>query len=790
MGMLNTYLKIIIRTFLKNRFFSFITIFGLALGMACSLLIMLWIADERSIDSFHVNSSRLYNIFEREFADGKTTADYETPGPLGLEMKKNIPEVQYAVSSDWNFHSTFEAGTKIVKKKGCYASADFFRMFSFPLLQGDMATALNGPLSMAISEKMATLFFGSTQAAMGKTMRCDDKKDFTVTAVFDNVPDNASTGFDYVINWKAYYEENPWAEKWYNTGPLTTIMLRPGANAALAEQKIKNFLDKFKKPGPGHRLELGIQRYDERWLHGRFKNGYVSGGRIEYVRIFSIVAIFILLIACINFMNLATARSVKRAKEIGVRKVVGAMRGTLIRQFIGEALLLSLLAVIIALLLVHILLPLFNTVTGKHIALPVSNAVFWLELAALTIITGCVSGSYPAMFLSAFRPATVLKGTMKFGAGALMLRKGLVVFQFTLSIVLIIGTIIVSRQVNYIQTINIGLDRENLIYIPVEGNLIQSYSLFKREAAKLPGIQLVSRMTSSPTIIDNGTSTVDWDGKPADFKPSFVHAAIGYDFTKTAGITLLQGHDFSTVYATDSIGYIINEAAEKKIGYKNAVGSRLTLWGRKGTIIGVVKDFHFASLHDAVNPLILRFSEQENWGNILVRIAPGKTKQVLAGLEQLWKSLNPKFPFTYQFSDEEYNKLYRSETVIGRLSNYFAFLAIFISCLGLLGLAMFTAEQRTREIGIRKVLGAGVGQLFALLSKEFLVLVLIALIIASPVAWWAMNAWLHNYAYRTNISWWIFLAAGSLAVLIALATVSYQALKVAVANPVKSLRKE
>ena len=379
---------------------------------------------------------------------------------------------------------------------------------------------------------------------------------------------------------------------------------------------------------------------------------------------------------------------------------------------------------------------------------------------------------------------------MKLGSGAAWFRKSLVVFQFVLSVLLIIGTIVISRQVNYIQSINLGYDRENFIYVPLDGDLTSKYIVFKNEALKLPGIQSVTRMSQNPTDIENGTGGVDWDGKDQNVNIEFTQASVGYDFISTMKLKMAAGRDFSKDFATDSVGYIINEAALKRIGYKDPIGKRLTFWRKKGTIIGVVKDFHFTSLHDAIRPFVIRLAEKESYGSALIRIQAGKTKEAIAAIERLWKEMNPNFQFTYQFSDDEYKKLYNNEQIVSKLSDAFAFLAIFISCLGLLGLAMFTAEQRTKEIGIRKVLGASVSSLFALLSKEFIVLVVIALLLASPIAWYVMNKWLLNYNYHINISWWVFLLSGLIAIMITLATVSFQSLKAALMNPIKSLRSE
>jgi putative ABC transport system permease protein len=789
--MFRNYLLVALRTLRRNKAFSFINILGLALGMGCSLLILLWVQDEKDIDAFHKNGDYLYSIYERQYYDGRIDAFHGTPGLLPEEIKKVIPEIKHASPYAWNELNTFQSGDKIIKHNGNYAGADFFTMFSYPLLQGNAATALNSPLSIAISRKMANDFFGSPSVAIGKTLRFQDKKDLKVTAVFEDLTASASHEFDYLINWETFLENNQWARDWGNNGPRSYIMLHATADPAALEKKITRFLDNYNKDqSSSFRIELGIQRFDEMYLYSNFTNGMITGGRIEYVRLFSLVAIFILLIACINFMNLSTARSVKRAREIGVRKVIGAVRRSLVGQFIGEAVFLSVLALLLALLLASLLLPAFNQLTGKEINIPASDAMFWLKLAGLTLITGFIAGSYPALFLSSFSPIKVLKGTLKFTTSALLLRKGLVVFQFVLSIVLIVGTIVVSKQVEYVQTTHLGYDRENLVLVPLEGEMPYKYPLLKQEISRMPGIQHVTRISHNPTQIENGTGGVEWEGKDPASKPMFTQAAVGYDFVRTMKLQIVSGRDFSKDFASDSVGYILNEAAAKKIGYKDPIGKPLTFWGAKGTIIGVLKDFHFNSLHQPINPIILRLGETNDYGAALVKTQPAQTKQALASLENVMKKLNPKFPFTYQFSDEEYQKLYKTEQVVNKLSASFAFLAIFISCLGLLGLAIFTAEQRTREIGIRKVLGASVQGIIFLLSKDFLKLVVIALLIATPLAWYFMDNWLQDFAYRIHIGWWVFPIAGVLAMLITLMTISLQAVKAAVANPVKSLRSE
>lgn len=788
--MLANYFKTAWRNLIRNKGFSAINILGLALGLACSLVIFLWIRDERSMDAFHANGKQLYQVYERNFFDGKEEASYFTQGLLADELKRVIPEIEFSSSLDWNRFYTFEAGEKIDKMEGSYAGADFFSMFSYPLLQGTPASALNAPNSIAISRKMAAHFFGSPEQAIGKAIRFENKEDLTISAVFENIPVNSSYKFEFLRSWKAFIIQNPWVNSWGNADPSTLVQLRADADPVKVEAKIKDFIHRYDAKALGPRIELALQPYSEKYLHSTFKHGRIAGGRIEYVRLFTGVAIFILLIACINFMNLATARSAKRAKEVGIRKVVGALRSALMGQFVGEALLLTFLSIILAVIITAVLLPAFNVLTAKQLFLPFGEPAFWLVLLGLLLITGFVAGSYPALFLSSLKPIRVLKGTLNFSKGATYFRKGLVVFQFGLSIILIIGMIVIYRQMDYIQSKNLGYDRENLVYIPIDGTLIEKYTLFKEEAGKLPGIVAISKMKESPTAIGHHTTSIEWKGKDPNVVASTANAIVGYDFVETMHLQLKEGRDFSKSFGTDSAGFLINESAARKFGYQAPLGQPLK-WGRvNGTIIGVLKDFHFNSMHSAIEPLVIRLNENQPWGTILVRTEAGRTKAALTGLEKICRELNPSFPFTYQFSDMEYTKLYKSEQAVSQLSNYFAFLAIFISCLGLFGLAMFTAGQRTKEIGVRKVLGASVGNIVLMLSANFLKPVTVGILVAIPIAWFTMHNWLQNFAYKVDIEWWIFVTAGLLTICIAMLTVSFQSIRAALANPVKSLKSE
>lgn len=702
--------------------------------------------------------------------------------------------MQYASAMEYaappGTSNTFEAGDKVNKMQGFFAGADFFNMFSYPLLQGTTQTALNTPGGIAISRRMAEDFFESAAKAIGKTIRFENKEDLQVTAIFENIPANSSQQFEFLRSWIDFVKENNWVHNWGNTSPVTFVQLRAEANPEKVESKIKDFIYNYTAKDKSAVTELGLQSYPEKYLHSTFKNGKIDGGRIEYVNLFTLVAIFILLIACINFMNLATARSAERAKEVGLRKVIGALRSSLIVQFTGEAMLLTFFSIVIAVILATILLPAFNSLTGKQLTLPGRQPVFWASLIGLLAITGFTAGSYPALFLSSLKPVKVLKGSLKFSRSATFFRQGLVVFQFTLSIILIVGMIVIYRQMNYIQTKNLGYDRENLVYIPIEGELIKKYNVFKDEAGKIPGISDISKMRNSPTVIEHHTGDITWPGKDPNLTVSFADGVVGYDFVKTMKLQLKEGRDFSKDFGTDSTAFILNETAAERMGFKNAVGQSVTWGNRRGKIIGVIKDFHFSSMHEAIDPLIVRLDENWTWGTILIRTKAGKTKEAIAGLEKLCRELNPNFPFTYQFSDQEFARLYKSEQIVSKLSNYFAFLAILISCLGLFGLATFTAAQRTKEIGVRKVLGASVLNIVTLFSGNFIKLVAIAILVAFPVAWLAMKQWLQNFSYRIDIEWWVFVMAGAITICIALLTVSYQSIKAAIANPVKSLRTE
>ncbi len=777
------------RNLMRHKVFSLINILGLALGMTCSILILLWVKDEVSFNRFHADIDNLYRIMEvQHYPGGDDLTVDATPGPLAEALEAELPEVKHAVrSTTWDWKQLFSYQDKVLKVNGRYADPEFFEVFSFSLLYGDATQVLKQPNSVVISETVARQFFDSPAEAMGKVFKINNDKSYKVTGVVQDVPKNSSMQFDYVMPVQDWINSpgNEWLKEWGSNALRTFVQLQPGTDIVSLNKKIKSFHQSHVKDS---KTEIFVQAVGDMYLYSDFRNGKVGGGQIEYVRLFIIVAVFILVIACINFMNLATARSAKRAKEVGVRKAIGASRPALIRQFMVESLLVAFLALFVAVNLVGILLPHFNDLTGKYIELNLADPQFIFLLLGVAILTGVISGSYPAFFLSSFDPAVVLKGTVKLNRNVAVFRKGLVVFQFILSALLIISTLVVYLQLHYIRTKNIGLNRENLVYVPIEGEMNNRYEVIKRELLNTPGVLAVTAANQNPLMVGNSTGSINWNGKDPNADILFSVMTVDYDFLKTMGIALKEGRDFSREYGTDTAAFIVNEEAARLMQLKEPVGEWVE-WGNKGHIIGVMKNFYSTSIHIPMQPLILRLQPKDE-NTLFARVAGGRTPETMATIERILKRQNPAFPFEYHFMDDDYERMYKSEAIMGALTRYFAFIAIFISCMGLFGLALFTAEQRTKEIGIRKVLGASVASIVLMLSKDFLKLVLIANAIALPLGWYFMSSWLNDYADRTELSWWIFAAAFVATFLIAMLTLSFHAIKTAVATPVSSLRTE
>jgi len=788
--MLKNYLKIAWRILLKGKGYSFINIFGLALGLSCFLLISLWIKDELSYNRFLPDADRIYAVRINSLFNGEIHTGEDTPSPLTEAIKADIPEVEAVTKLGWSPQLLLSTDNKSVKESGSYASPDFFKVFGFKALAGNPSEALATVDQIVITKRVALKHFNSINV-IGKGLEIDRNKVYTIGAVLDDIPSNSTVQFDWLLNFKI--NEQDWMSRWGNGSVLTFLKLRPNTTAQQAMASMKDIYGHY---ASGLKSTPVIQALKDVYLYGNYKNGKPEGGRIAYVRIFLVVALFILLIACVNFMNLATARSAKRAKEVGVLKTVGAPRKTLIAQFFTESLLTTSIAAALSLLLVWLLLPYFNLTFDKHIRLDFGSPELLIGIFSLIFFTAFIAGSYPAFFLSSFSPINVLKGVLStptkgFRLSSLNIRKVLVIFQFSLSIFLIIAMLVIGNQVNYIQHKDLGMAKENVLYIPLEGKLYSQSETFRQEISGLPTVVKASSVATLPMNIQSTSGDLSWEGKDPTLQTAVTASWVSYDFTETMDIKLLAGRDFSSSHPPDSGAYLINETAAKYMGLDkdNPVGKEISFWNGKQPIIGVMKDFHMQSLHAPIKPLILCF-DPENSGYMMVRTKAGKLKDAIADLSTLVKKMNPNYPFEYHFVDETYEQMYRSEQQVNLLVRYFGTLAIAISCLGLFALVSFAAEQRTKEISIRKVVGASVTNIVNLLSRDFIKLVIAALFIAIPLAFIAVSKWLDSFEYKIDLSWGLFALAAAISISIALITVSIQAIRAALANPVDSLRNE
>lgn len=786
--MFKNYLKIAFRNMARSKGFTFINIAGLAIGMASAIIILLWIQNEVSYDRFHEKTDRLYTAWNRSTFDGKLQCWNTTPKILGPTLRQDYPEVEATARVNWGNSFLFSLGDKRLNVSGTMVDPDFLTMFSFPLVKGNPRTALGTVYSMVITEKLAKKLFAN-EDPMGKIIKLDNKDNFTVTGVMKDLPNNTRFNFEYLLPW-SYMRVRKWDDSnWDNNSTQTYVLLKPMASVAAFNDRVKNIT--INHLNGREKIEVFLYELSKRRLYSKFENGKPAGGRIETVRVFAIIAAFILLIACINFMNLSTARSEKRAKEVGIRKVVGAQKGWLVGQFLGESVLISFIAALLAIAIVQLSLPAFNRLTDKHLFIPYGSIGFWLSGIGFIFFTGLIAGSYPAFYLSAFKPVRILKGTFKAGNALVTPRKVLVVMQFTFAIILIIATIIVDRQIKYAQDRESGYSKANLAYVFLDGDIDKNYTLIKNELIG-SGTALAISKTSSP--LTEGWSDswgFEWTGKDPSSKIDFDRFCSDGNLVKTAGMQIVAGRDIDLIsYPTDSTACILNQSSVKIMGFKQPLGQIIRDNGINWHVVGVIKDFILQSPYEPLKPMVIE--GPKGWFNTMhIKFNPQySTAQVLTAAEKIFKKHNPQYPFDYHFVDEEYAKKFNDERRTGTLATLFAGLTIFISCLGLFGLATYMAENRVKEIGIRKVLGAGIAGITALMSKDFLKLVVIAILVASPVAWWAMHKWLGTFNYHINISWKVFVLSGLLAVVIALLTVSYQAIKAALANPVKSLRSE
>ncbi|HEY4154521.1 MAG TPA: ABC transporter permease [Puia sp.] len=792
--MIRNFLKIAYRNLLRSKGFSAINITGLAVGMAAAILILLWIRNEISYDQFHQNKERIYEVWNRVPMQGTIRSWNSVSAPLARVLEKDLPEVERAVRVVNTSSFLFSVGDKKMLKSGNMVDTGFLQMFSFPMLQGNPATALNNIHGMVLTEKAAKSLFGK-EDAMGRLVRLKDQGDFTITGVLKDLPNNTRFDFEFLISIANLKYGVGQDLGWNDNSTPTYVLLKPKSSFAAVESRIKTLKQKYSDGAKNMKWELFLYPLDRWRLYSSFTDGVEdSGGRSTFVKLFSIIAAFILLIACINFMNLSTARSEKRAKEVGIRKVVGARKGSLIAQFIGESVFLTLLAGIIAVIIVQFSLPAYNRLTEKELFIDFGNAYTWMAFTGFILFTGLLAGSYPAFFLSSFRPVKVLKGSFKKANALVTPRKVLVVLQFTFAIILIICTIIVKQQIDYARNRETGYDKDNLIYQFMTGDIPKNYTLIKNELLSSGIAKSVTKTNSPLTERWSDGWGQAWEGKDPNDQTSFDRYLEDEGLGVTAGLQFVQGRDFDLKqYPTDSTGLIINESALKVMKFKNPIGKIVGDLGIEWHIVGVIKDFILTSPYEPTRPILICGAKSQFMTFNVMQIklnGNNGTAQNLKRAEAIFKKYNPEYPFDARFVDEAYAKKFENEKRQGTLAGLFAGLTVFISCLGLFGLATYMAENRVKEIGIRKILGASLTGITTLLSKDFVKLVVISFLIAAPLAWWGMYTWLQNYTYRVSVEWWVFALAGLLSVLIALLTVSYQSIKAALANPVKNLRTE
>ncbi len=774
------------RNLLRNKSFSFINISGLAIGMASAIIILLWVQLELSYDQFHKNKDRIYQLYSRALLGGRTECWWTTPMAMAPVLKKDYPQVEEVVRLNWV--GAFTLGDHHLQTQGYITDSGFFKLFSYSLLQGDPNTALSSPHSIVITEKMAGKLFGNTHA-LGKMIRVDSNAHFIVTGVLKDLPNNTQlNSLEYLIPW-SYMKEVGWeTTDWGTTGIRTYVLLRPGVSEKAANDQFRTIVQSH---SDGIRNEIFVHPMRKWWLYSHFENGKIVGGRIDIVRLFGIIAGFILLIACINYMNLSTARSQKRAREVGIRKVIGAGKFSLIRQFMGESILISFLAGMLALLLLQPGLRGFTCLTGQEIEIPYTHLHFWIAAIGFILLTGIIAGSYPAFYLSAFRPINVLKGIGKAGSALVTPRKVLVVFQFTFAIILIISTVIIYKQIGYSRERDLGYNKDHLAFLYIKGDISRNYPLIKEELLNSGAITSLTRTNSPITDIWTTDDSYEWTGKDPKTRYAFAKFQTDHDFLRTMGLTGITGRDINTDSdPADTTAIILNASAAQLMGFQDPVGQMITNRDGRWRIAGVVKDFIPGSPYEPLQPVVIQ-GRRNGFGTLSFRLNDkNEDKSNLEKIGATFKKYNPDYIFDVKMVTETQGEQFQGTQHLGILAAAFAGLTIFISCLGLFALAAYMAENRIKEIGVRKVLGASVSGLVTLLSKDFLKLVFISFVIASPLAGWAMYAWLQGFSYHIHISWWIFVLAGLLTGLIALATVSSQAIRAALANPVKSLRTE
>lgn len=802
--MLRHNLLIAFRNFRKYKSTFFINVTGLSTGLATVFLVYLWVNDEWNKNRFNRNDERLYQVLQNSHeSDGTITTGLGTAGILAEALAREIPEVEHAVSvvppSWFNTTSTIVLGEKKLRVSRQYASRDFFRVFDIDLLRGDREKALEGKYDIMVSDELAFRLFGGLDAALGKSVDWQwDGTDhqYQVTGVF-RVPANATEQYDVLAGYEVFLDSKPWLREWGSSDPHTFVLLKEGVNASLVDDKVYDFI-KTKRKTTSNTLML--QRYSDTYLYNRYENGHATGGRIEYVRLFVIVAAVILAIACINFMNLSTARATRRLKEIGVKKTLGAVRGGLTAQFMAESMSLAWISALVAFVFVWLLMPSFNSFTEKHIILT-ADPVLLLWLFIIVNATGLVSGSYPALYLSRFRAAEVLKGKLSKSLGELMARRGLVVFQYATSFILIVGVIVVYRQIDFVQSRNLGYNRDHIIHFSIEMPQTADADYFKPGGAfhtvvettmtdirNVPGVTGVANFYHDVTGTHGGLGGVDWEAGTRDEEMQFNNLEVGYDFLNVLDVQMAEGRNYSRQYAGETEKIIFNETAIRMMGLEDPLGRKIRLWGQEREIIGVVKDFNYESLYTEVKPCMIQLVPMTP--KILVKLDGERMSETIASIRELYERRNEGVAFEYRFLDDDYNALYASERRVAVLSQMFAGLAIVISCLGLYGLVAFTVERRLKEIGVRKVFGASSMSIMRLLSREFSSLVLVSVAAGIPLVWIGGTTWLASFAYRSPLSWWYFALGAGAIFLITIVTVGMNTMRASRVNPAEVLKSE
>ncbi len=795
--MIFNFFKTTIRNLRKNSTYSFLNIFGLAIGIACAGLIFLWVEDELKFDHFNAKKDHLYFVMETQKYETYTATFGSTPGVLAPAMQSEIPGIANTCRASEDLTSSlFTIGDKSLYASGRFAEPSLFAMFTLPFTEGNAKTAFENLHSMVITQKTAKNFFGTEKNIIGKTVRVNNHEDYVITGVLKDIPENSTIQFDWVAPFQVWFDTSPWAHQWGNNCLSTYVELKPGVAASSVNKLLYNFIQKREPQSIARPFLFSMNDWH---LRSEFDNGVqTGGGTITYLHLFTVIAWIILMIACINFMNLATARSEKRAREVGVRKVMGAARQNLIFQFMGEAMFMALLSAICAIIIMALVLPAFNLLAQKNLSINLANPMHLAALFAIILISGLVAGSYPSLYLSSFNPVFILKGIKLKDGSASIIRKGLVILQFSVSIILIISTVLIYLQMQHVKNRNLGLNKNNLLQIDMKGDMAKNYTPIKQDLQNSGVVDDVALSDHITLYSGNNTGGLTWDGKTSTAQILISQRYVSPGFFKTSGIKILEGRD---VKETDSamvnktIYIVITQTLEKLMGKGSAMGKTLHFEGDssgvKAEVVGVVSDYIYGDMYGKPDPVMFFYSKPENTSVMYLRLKPqANTETSLESIQNVMKKYNPAYPFTYQFVDDQFNQMFLREMLISKLSRIFATLAIIISCLGLFGLAAYTAARRTKEIGVRKVLGASISGIVGLLSRAFLKLIAISCLVAFPVSWWVMHNWLLNYQYRIEIGWWVFLAAGISAMLIALITISFQSVKAAIANPVTSLRSE